>query len=141
METLKVKKLSELATLPRRATSESAGYDLSSAYDYLIKPRSRELIKNDLAITVPPNTYGRIAPRSGLAWKNRLDVGAGVIDRDFSGNIGVILINSSDQEFEVKRGDRVAQLVIEVIKTPEVEEVNELAETQRAQGSFGSTGK
>jgi dUTP pyrophosphatase len=81
-----------------------------------------------------------IAPRSGLAWKHFIDVGAGVIDEDYRGNVGVILFNHADADFEVKRGDRIAQLVLERISTPEVIEVESLDDTVRAGGGFGSTG-
>lgn len=80
------------------------------------------------------------APRSGLAWKHFIDVGAGVIDEDYRGNVGVILFNHSEVDFAVKRGDRVAQLVLEKISTPDVVEVESLDETERAAGGFGSTG-
>lgn len=81
-----------------------------------------------------------MAPRSGLAWKNSIDVGAGVIDEDYRGNIGVVLFNLSDVDFNVTRGDRIAQLLLEKIITPEVVEVEELIETERGDGGFGSTG-
>lgn len=80
------------------------------------------------------------APRSGLAWKHSIDVGAGVIDADYRGPVGVILFNHSDVDFEVKAGDRIAQLIIEKIVTPEVEEVDDLDATERGSGGFGSTG-
>ena len=80
------------------------------------------------------------APRSGLAWKHSIDVGAGVIDADYRGPVGVILFNHSDVDFEVKVGDRVAQLIIEKIVTPSVTEVDDLDETVRGEGGFGSTG-
>ena len=81
-----------------------------------------------------------MAPRSGLAWKNSIDVGAGVIDEDYRGNVGVILFNHSDEEFKIASGDRVAQLILERISTPEVVEVEDLDETERNAGGFGSTG-
>mmetsp|Transcript_6357 Transcript_6357/g.14900 ORF Transcript_6357/g.14900 Transcript_6357/m.14900 type:complete len:160 (-) Transcript_6357:136-615(-) len=80
------------------------------------------------------------APRSGLAWKNFIDTGAGVIDADYRGNVGVILFNHSEDDFQVKVGDRVAQLVLERIYTPEVKEVDSLEDTARGEGGFGSTG-
>jgi dUTP pyrophosphatase len=135
-----VKKLSEKAVLPKRGSSHAAGYDLCAAHDGIVPSRSKALIKTDLAIMVPPGTYGRVAPRSGLAWKHSIDVGAGVIDEDYRGNVGVILFNLSDVDFEVKEGDRIAQLVLEKIVTPEVEEVEELDESARGAGGFGSTG-
>lgn len=80
------------------------------------------------------------APRSGLTWKNSIDVGAGVIDADYRGPIGVILFNHSDLDFEVKAGDRIAQMILERIVTPEVIEVVDLDATARGDGGFGSTG-
>ena len=80
------------------------------------------------------------APRSGLAWKHSIDVGAGVIDADYRGPVGVILFNHSDVDFEVKVGDRIAQLIIEKILTPDVVEVEDLDSTVRGEGGFGSTG-
>ena len=80
------------------------------------------------------------APRSGLAWKHSIDVGAGVVDFDYRGNVGVILFNFSDIDFEVKVGDRVAQLILEKICTPDVVEVESLDETERGAGGYGSTG-
>ena len=81
-----------------------------------------------------------VAPRSGLAWKHSIDVGAGVIDADYRGPVGVILFNHSEFDFEVKEGDRIAQLIIENIITPEVMEVEDLDSTVRGTGGFGSTG-
>lgn len=86
------------------------------------------------------NPDGRIAPRSGLAAKNFIDTGAGVIDADYRGPVKVLLFNHSDADFAVAEGDRVAQLVLERIYTPEVEEVQELEESVRGAGGFGSTG-
>jgi dUTP pyrophosphatase len=85
-------------------------------------------------------TDGRIAPRSGLAAKNFIDTGAGVIDADYRGPVKVLLFNHSDTDFAVAEGDRVAQLVLERIYTPDVMEVQELEESVRGAGGFGSTG-
>jgi deoxyuridine 5'-triphosphate nucleotidohydrolase len=98
------------------------------------------MLKTDIAIAVPLGTYGRVAPRSGLALKHGIDVGAGVIDEDYRGNVGVILFNHSDVDFIVAAGDRVAQLILEKIETPDVEVVDDLSETVRGGGGFGSTG-
>jgi dUTP pyrophosphatase len=87
-----------------------------------------------------PTADGRIAPRSGLASKNFIDTGAGVIDADYRGPVKVLLFNHADTDFAVKEGDRVAQLVIERIYTPEVVEVQELEASVRGAGGFGSTG-
>uniref|UniRef100_A0A5B7C2I1 Deoxyuridine 5'-triphosphate nucleotidohydrolase n=1 Tax=Davidia involucrata TaxID=16924 RepID=A0A5B7C2I1_DAVIN len=137
---LRVKKLSEKAILPSRASLLSAGYDLSSATETKVPARGKALVPTDLSIAIPEGTYARIAPRSGLAWKHSIDVGAGVIDADYRGPVGVILFNHSDVDFEVKVGDRIAQLVIEKIMTPDVTEVDDLDSTVRGVGGFGSTG-
>jgi dUTP pyrophosphatase len=139
-ETMQVKKLSEFAIIPTRGSEFAAGFDLSSAYDCSVPARGKALVKTDLAIAIPENTYARIAPRSGLAWKNFIDTGAGVVDYDYRGNVGVILFNHGDVDFEIKRGDRVAQLILERICMAGVEEVDELFETKRGTGGFGSTG-
>jgi dUTP pyrophosphatase len=86
-------------------------------------------------------TTTRTAPRSGLAWKNHIDVGAGVVDADYRGNVGVVLFNFSDSDFSVSTGDRVAQLILEKIHVgAEVVETDELPSTSRGEGGFGSTG-
>ncbi len=88
----------------------------------------------------PPTSDGRIAPRSGLASKNFIDTGAGVIDADYRGQVKVLLFNHSDADFPINEGDRIAQLVLERIYTPDVVEVQELEESTRGAGGFGSTG-
>ena len=103
MEPVEVKRLSPNATLPTRATPNSAGIDLASAYDYVIAAKSKKIIKTDLAIKIPKGCYGRIAPRSSLTLNYFIDVGAGVADEDFSGNICIILFNFSNEEFIYQR--------------------------------------
>ncbi|XP_056268758.1 deoxyuridine 5'-triphosphate nucleotidohydrolase, mitochondrial [Pseudoliparis swirei] len=137
---LRFAKLSAHATPPTRGSSRAAGYDLYSAYDYTVGPMGKALVKTDLQIAVPPGCYGRVAPRSGLAVKHFIDVGAGVVDEDYRGNVGVVLFNFSKDTFEVKRGDRVAQLVCERICYPELVEQQALEETPRGGAGFGSTG-
>ena len=138
---LRVKRRSEYAVLPTRADPGSAGYDLHSAACGSIAPGSNGLVPTDLSIQVPPGTYGRIAPRSGLAWKHKIHVGGGVIDASYRGAVGIVLFNhDSEREFKYERGDRVAQLILEQIVTPDVQEVGELDVTGRGEGGFGSTG-
>ncbi len=138
---LYVKKLSEHAILPVKGSQYAAGYDLSSAYDYIVPARGRLLIKTDLSWTTPYGTYARLAPRSGLALKNGIDVGAGVGDFDYTGPYGVILFNHTDVDFPVKRGDRIAQLILErIVPDADVVVVDNLEETLRGEGGFGSTG-
>lgn len=137
-----IKKLTDYATIPTRGSDRSAGYDLYSASpEPIIVPASgKALIKTNIAVAIPPNHYGRVAPRSGLTWKHFIDVGAGVIDEDYRGDVGVILFNHGCNDFTVNHGDRIAQLILERISTPEVEEVDELPETVRGTDGFGSTG-
>ncbi|KAK2660515.1 hypothetical protein Ddye_007048 [Dipteronia dyeriana] len=137
---LRVKKLSDKAVLPSRGSPLAAGYDLSSATETKVPARGKALVPTDLSIAIPVGTYARVAPRSGLTWKHSIDVGAGVIDADYRGPVGVILFNHSDVDFEVKVGDRIAQLIIEKIMTPDVLEVEDLDSTVRGEGGFGSTG-
>ncbi len=142
---LQVKRLYEDVKLPHKGSEKAAGYDLcayiKSEEDVIvIEPHSRALVKTGLAVAVPEGCYGRIAPRSGLSYKKSIDVGAGVVDEDYRGELGVILINNSDQPFEIKKDDRIAQFVCEQIVYPELEEVEELDSTEREAGGFGSTG-
>merc|ERR1719244_2216767 len=141
LPSLRVKKLSEHATLPFKGSALAAGFDLVSAMDVTIPPRGKALAKTDIAMAIPEGCYGRIAPRSSLAWKHHIDVGAGVIDADYRGNVGVVLFNLSDKEFKVEKGMRVAQLILERYEwRAEIEEVDDLDDTQRGSGGYGSTG-
>lgn len=106
----------------------------------MIPARGKGIVKTDLSIAIPHGTYARIAPRSGLAVKHFIDTGAGVVDEDYRGAVGVVLFNHSDVDFNVKQGDRVAQLILERIVTPEVVEVESLDQTTRGAGGYGSTG-
>ena len=138
---MEVKRLHTNAILPRRATSGSAGYDLFSSDAVLLWPGDLVCVPTGIAIRVPPGTYGRIAPRSGITVKHNVHVGAGVIDADYTGEIKVVLCNNGKNPVEFKAFDRVAQLIIEKIEVPEIIEVLELGETERGSGGFGSTGK
>jgi len=137
---LQVAKLTDKAIIPTRGSDKAAGYDLYSAYDYVIPARGKILAKTDIQIKVPHGTYGRVAPRSGLAWKQHIDIGAGVVDEDYRGNVGVVMFNHSEVEVTIKTGDRVAQLVCEKISYPEIQVIDTLDETIRGEGGFGSTG-
>jgi dUTP diphosphatase len=138
---LRVKKLSETAILPSRQSKGAIGYDLYSDQGYIIPAHGKALIQTNIAVKIPDGMYGRIAPRSSLAHKHFIDIGAGVIDPDYRGPIGVIMFNLSDEDFHVVYGDRIAQLILEYAGTPGVLEVDELDETDRGEGGFGSTGK
>lgn len=136
----RVQKLSQFAKIPTRGSDGAAGYDLYAAYDGVVPARGKALIKTDIAMAIDPSVYGRVAPRSGLAWKNSIDTGAGVIDSDYRGNIGVILFNHSNDPFKVVAGDRIAQLIFEKILIVDFDEVENLDDTSRGEGGFGSTG-
>jgi len=138
---LLVKRLSSNATLPTRGSEEAAGYDLYSAEDFVMSPRSKALINTDLQIAVPYGCYGRIAPRSGFAWKQHTDIGAGVIDSDYRGNVRILVFNLSENNVTITQGDRIAQLVLEKICFADVVEVEDnIGETKRGDSGFGSTG-
>jgi dUTP pyrophosphatase len=97
-------------------------------------------VSTGISISIPTNTYFRIAPRSGLAYKNGIDVLAGVIDSDYRGEVKVLLINLSKDVFSIARGDRIAQGILEHITIAEVVETDTLIDTDRGAGGFGSTG-
>ena len=134
-----------------------------SAEEKTIPAHGKGVVKTGLSISIPSGTYARVAPRSGLAVRHFIDTGAGVVDEDYRGEIGVVLFNHGDQDFQgtelatkhlalatllnpcswlgaVMQGDRIAQLILERIVTPEVEEVKELETTVRGAGGYGSTG-
>tara|TARA_Y100000004_G_C8812824_1_gene368489 strand:+ start:46 stop:477 length:432 start_codon:yes stop_codon:yes gene_type:complete len=137
---IEIKKLSENATLPTQGSEYAAGYDLYAAEQGVVPSECRLLIKTNISISIPDGYYGRIAPRSGLAYKSGIDVMAGVIDADYRGDIGVILYNTDVKDFEFQKGDRIAQLIIEKCHKAEWQEVSELEDSVRSDGGFGSTG-
>ncbi|KAF3904551.1 hypothetical protein ABW21_db0201998 [Orbilia brochopaga] len=138
---LLVKKLTDKARAPTRGSAFAAGYDLYASEDTVIPKGGKALVETGLSMAVPDGCYGRVAPRSGLASKNFIDTGAGVIDADYRGPVKILLFNHSDVDFEVKEGDRVAQLILERIYTPDVVVVENLEESVRGAGGFGSSGR
>ncbi|WRW24759.1 dUTPase [Singapore grouper iridovirus] len=139
---LRFSKITDRATTPTKGSKLSAGYDLYSAQDLAIEPKGYSLVKTDIRVAVPHGHYGRVAARSGLAVRHGIDVGAGVIDEDYRGNVGVVLFNHDKHTFYVLQGDRIAQLICEKISYPELKEEPELdiEETERGSAGFGSTG-
>ena len=137
---LEVKRCSEDAVLPVRATAGAAGYDLFSAQEVCIPPGRRQVVRTDICLAVPTGHYGRIAPRSGLSFKKGIDIGAGVIDSDYRGPVGILIINNGPSEFQVEKGTRIAQLLLERVSRPEPVWVDELPTTDRGPKGFGSTG-
>jgi dUTP pyrophosphatase len=138
--TLQISLLSENATMPIKASNQSAGFDLFSPQALIIAPGQRALVPLDIAATPPPGTYLQIAPRSSLAAKHCVDTKAGVIDADFNGNITVVLHNSGEQPFSIQPGDCIAQLLVIHIATPSIVKRDTLQATQQGAQGFGSTG-
>lgn len=132
-------------SLPGYETLASAGMDLRANLDspVLIKPLQRVLIPTGLFIELPMGTEAQVRPRSGLAFKHGVTVlnSPGTIDADYRGEIKVILINLSETDFEIKDGERIAQMVVAKHERVQWEQTNELMNTERGAGGFGSTGK
>jgi dUTP pyrophosphatase len=137
---LYVTKLSSHAVIPTRPTSESAGYDLHSAHEVALPPHATMKVPTDLTVRPPAHTYCQILFRSSLVLKHGVEVKAGTIDRDYMGNLIVLLRNMSDTPYIVQRGDRIAQLVIYTIAHPPMHECQTLPTTNQGSGGFGSTG-
>ena len=130
--------------LPHYATSQSAGIDLRANLEepILLKPLQRTLVKTGLFMELPIGYEAQVRPRSGLAFKKGITVlnSPGTIDADYRGEISVILVNLSDEEFVIEDGERVAQMIIAKHEQADWEVVVELVETERSAGGFGSTG-
>lgn len=139
MDQFLVKRMDAAATLPERKSKEAAGYDICSIQDLTIEPGSQALVGTGLAMRCPLGTYARVAPRSGLAVKG-IHVGAGVIDRDYRGEVKVLLINLGSTPFVIKQGDRIAQVILEQCVMVDPICVESLDDTHRGDGGFGSTG-
>ncbi len=140
MSTLKVKCIDPRGQLPTRKTEGAAGYDLSTSFAFSIGPHERRSIPLGIAVQIASGYYGRIASRSSLASQG-LDTKAGTIDSDYRGELIVLLQNDSEEYIHIAAGDRVAQLIVSPVSTPEVEKVDNLDSTQRGGGGFGSTGQ
>ena len=130
--------------LPNYATTQSAGMDLRANLDkpIILKPLDRTLVKTGIFMELPAGYEAQVRPRSGLAFKKGITVlnTPGTIDADYRGEVGVILVNLSNEGFVVEDGERVAQMVIAKHEQPSWEEVEVLIETERGSGGFGSTG-
>ena len=113
---VRIKRTDVNAKLPSRGTAGVARYDLAVAQATVVPTHGKYQVKTGLAMDLPPGCYGRIAPRSELALKRFLDIGAGVIDSDYRGEVGVILFNFGTEDFVVNMGDKIAQLSFEKIK-------------------------
>jgi len=139
---IKIKLLNGNATLPKRATEFSSGFDLFSSENTILKSGEYKAISTSIAISMPNNIEGQIRPRSGLALKYGITLlnSPGTIDPDYRGEIKVILINHSDNDFIIEKGMRIAQIIFTPLIVPDISIVDELPETDRGVGGFGSTG-
>jgi dUTP pyrophosphatase len=140
MHPLLIKRLDSKTKLPIRGSNPVAGIDIKVNQDMIILLGERSPINTGIALAAPPGTYARIAPRSGLAVKHGIDIGTGVIDVDYKGEIKVVLINNSTIPFQVRPGDRIAQLILEKILRAVPKETKDLSEMIRGSQGFGSTG-
>lgn len=131
--------LSPGAIAPTRGSDGAAGYDLYANEDAVIRCLQFTHVSTGASVAIPSGYYGRIAPRSGLAAKHGIIIGGGVIDEDYRGEIKV-LMSCLHGIYDVRKGDRIAQLIIEKIATPELEIVDSLDDTDRGESGFGSTG-
>lgn len=140
--TLAFKRIHPDAVLPAYAHPSDAGMDLRSVADVVIPRGGRALVPTGLVILLPPLYEAQVRPRSGLALKHGVTVlnSPGTIDAGYRGEIGVILANFGEADFAVKRGDKIAQLVIAPVTQPQVVETDVVDATDRGTGGFGSTG-
>lgn len=127
---------------PQYATSGSAGCDITSNEDVILPPGGRAAVGTGLSLAIPEDYVGMVCPRSGLALKHGVTVlnAPGIIDSDYRGEVKVILINLSQQEYSVKKGDRIAQLILTPVFQSRLRETEALSGTDRGSGGFGSTG-
>lgn len=142
--TLNVLKKTEDALIPVYGSKYAVGMDVFSNTDAIISAGQRKLISTGISVSWSgldeQNYYLRVAPRSGLAVKNNIDIGAGVIDYDYRGIIYVCMINNGTNDFEVLKGMKIAQLILEKCNRPIIREVTDLDNTERGNNGFGSTG-
>lgn len=139
---VKIQMFNQNAIKPIYATDGAAGADLASAIDTVIPAGKHKLVPTGWNIELPPGYEAQVRPRSGLAYKQGITVmnSPGTIDEDYRGPLGVILFNSSDEDFVIQAGDRIAQLVIKPVVQAKFEIVEELSDSKRGAGGFGSTG-
>lgn len=139
----RVAKLHPEAEIPQRNGPGDAGYDVFAVEDVTIDPQEWKGVGTGITLEFPSDCYARVAPRSGLAFKKGIHVLAGVVDSSYRGEIRAILLNHGKVPVEIRKGDRIAQLIFEKIYTPQVlveAPLEELTNTDRGAGGFGSTG-
>lgn len=137
---LKIKKLSSEAKAPQCAINGDAAMDLYSVEDIVVKSGDLIPCKTGIAMAIPRGCVGLIWDKSGIALKNGIKTMGGVIDSNYRGEVAVIMKNLSEKDYVISKGDKIAQILIQRVECPMIEEVEELDETERGDGGFGSTG-
>lgn len=139
---LLIKKINKDAIIPFKAHKDDAGFDLFSVEDVTLKPLERKLIHTGITMELPKDTEAQVRPRSGLALKHGITVlnTPGTIDEGYRGEVGIILINLSNEDFVITKGMKIAQMVIKKTYDVDIVEVDEISESGRGTGGFGSTG-
>ena len=140
---LRIKLLDDGLTMPRYQHAGDAGLDLPSRVDLVIEPGERAMVPTGIAVAIPDGYAGFVLPRSGLASRHGIALvnSPGLVDSGYRGEMSVVMINTDKrQAFQIKRGDRIAQLVIQKVEDVSITRVDELDETSRGAGGFGSTG-
>lgn len=143
LKELKIKKLDENAVLPEYKTKKASGMDISALTDVVVQPFERVLVRTGISIELPEGFEGQLRPRSGTALKHAITLVncVGTIDEDYRGEVCVPVINLSQVAYQIKAGERIAQLVVTPYEQCKIVEVSELSETERGKGGFNSTGK
>ncbi len=137
---IKIKKLNSEAIVPKYAHEGDAGMDLFSVENLILKSKHRVAVKTGISIGLPKGYVGLVWDKSGVALKSGIKTMAGVMDSGYRGEYKIVLINLSSKNFEIKKGQKIAQLLIQKIEGPKIEIVEELSETKRGEGGFGSSG-
>jgi len=141
---IKIKKSNDKAILPEKQTHGASGYDLFACVEdpVILKSGARALIPTGLVLEIPLGMEGQVRPRSGLAFKHGITIlnAPGTIDSDYRGELGVILVNLSENDFQIEQGMRIAQIIFQQVPEVLLTETVDLTETSRGKGGFGSTG-
>jgi dUTP pyrophosphatase len=138
---VKIMRIDSDVKIPSYANPGDAGMDFYSAENLVIKSHERKTVRTGIKMAIPPGYVGLIWDKSGLASKKGIKTMAGVIDAGYRGEVGIVLQNLGSDEFIVEKNMKIAQMLIQPIHSPELEEVEELDETKRGDGGFGSSGK
>ncbi len=138
---IKIKKIHQDAIIPKYSHKGDAGMDIYSIEDIILESGQRKMIKTGISMEIPEGYVALVWDKSGLAGKKGIKTMAGVIDCHYRGEYTIVLLNTSKEKYEIKKGDKICQILIQKVESPEIEQVSELSETKRGEGGFGSTGR